>query len=304
MEQGKGIPGAVLREYLAIMCQELGLRSTARRLRMPYRRPALPRWVCEVPRGAAVGPVSDMAGDIAGADPVIIETALERQLQFSPHAFQSRMLHDDPYALIAAYTRQMMSFLLFDPDPEQVLLIGLGGGSMAKFCYRHLPNARITAVEIDARVIAMRDAFFVPRDDHRFCVVHDDGARYLTRCKQPVSAILIDAFDQDGVTPSLARTEFFDRASALLAPKGVVIMNLLGERQRFAEHLQRAREVFGSRAILAQVTGSDNVLLYAFAQGSAPPSARHLLLRARHLQAKMALNFRHYLQQLRQGQPL
>jgi hypothetical protein len=27
--------------------------------------------------------------------------------------------------------------------------IGLGGGSLAKFCYRHLPNSRITVVEIN-----------------------------------------------------------------------------------------------------------------------------------------------------------
>ena len=300
MEQGKGLPGAIVREYLALMCQEMGLRATARRLRTPYQRPALPGQIHGAPRE----PRLDITSSRLNATPVIIETALERQLQFSPHSFQSRMRHDDPYALVAGYTRQMMSFLLFDPDPEHVLLIGLGGGSLAKFCYRHLPDARITAVEIDERVIAMRDAFLIPPDDHRFRVVHDDGARYLARCERPVSAILIDAFDRDGVTPSLASAAFFERAAALLAPKGAVIMNLLGERQHFAEHLERAREVFGSRATLAQVTGSDNVLLYAFAPGSAPPSAKHLYLRARHLQSKIALNFRHYLKQIRQGQPL
>lgn len=300
MEQGKGLPGAIAREYLAILCQELGLRATARRLRIPYQRPALPRQVHEAPRE----PLSGTTSTPLNATPVIIETALERQLQFSAHSFQSRMRHDDPYELIAGYTRQMMSFLLFDPDPEHVLLIGLGGGSLAKFCYRHLPKARITAVEIDERVIAMRDAFFIPPDNHRFRVVHDDGARYLARCERPVSAILIDAFDRDGVTPSLANASFFERAAALLSPKGAVIMNLCGEPQHFAEHLQRAREVFGTRATLAQVTGTDNVLLYAFAPGSAPPSAKHLYLRARHLQSKIALNFRHYLQLIRQGRPL
>jgi len=300
VEQGKGLPGAVVREYAALLCQELGLRSTARRLRIPYRRQVSPGRI----QGTPQTPLSSITSTPLNATPVIIETELERQLQFSSTALQSRMRHDDPYALIAAYTRQMMSFLLFDPDPEHVLLIGLGGGSLAKFCYRYLPNTRITAVEIDERVIAMRDAFFIPPDNHRFRIVHDDGARYLARCERPVSAILIDAFDRDGVTPSLASAEFFELAAALLSPKGVVIMNLLGEQQHFAEHLQRAGEVFGSRATLAQVTGSDNVLLYAFATGSAPPSAKHLYLRARHLQSKIALNFRHYLRQIRQGRPL
>ncbi|WP_129776811.1 fused MFS/spermidine synthase [Peristeroidobacter soli] len=236
--------------------------------------------------------------------PAIIETTSERLLRFSGDALQSRMRIDDPYALVAPYTRQMMSFLLFDPDPEHVLLIGLGGGSMAKFCYRYLPNARITVVEVDERVIAMRDAFLVPPNDHRFRVVHDDGARYVSQCERPANAVLIDAFDQNGVTPSLATPTFFDFVSRLLAPKGVAIMNLHGKRQRYTDHLQCAKAIFGTRTLLTQVTGADNALLYALAAGGAPPSARHLSLRARHLQATMPLNFRHYLKRIREGKPL
>lgn len=246
----------------------------------------------------------DLQSDAGSAVPVIVDTKSERQLQFSSNALQSRMRLDDPYALVAAYTRQMMSFLLFDPDPEHVLLIGLGGGSLAKFCYRHLPRARITVVEIDARVLALRAAFSIPPDDPRFRIVHDDGARYLSRHQQPVSAILIDAFDEAGVAPSLATSEFFRDASRLLLPTGVLIMNLQGDPARFGEHLQEARKVFGSRTLLAKVTGNDNVLLYAFAEGGVSPAARQLFLRARHLQSKMSLNFRHYLQQVRKGAAL
>lgn len=287
-----------MREYLAITCQELGLRSTARKLRVPYRRPHAHREVPLTASGAATE-----APTVIDA-PAIIETTSERLLQFSGDALQSRMRIDDPYALVAPYTRQMMSFLLFDPDPEHVLLIGLGGGSMAKFCYRYLPNARITVVEVDERVIAMRDAFFVPPDDYRFRVVHDDGARYVTQCERPVSAVLIDAFDQSGVAPSLATVTFFDSVSRLLGPKGVAIMNLHGERQRYDDHLQCAKAAFGTRTLLAQVTGNENTLLYALAAGAAPPSAKHLWLRARHLQANIPLNFRHYLKLIREGKSL
>ncbi len=86
---------------------------------------------------------------------------------------------DDPHALIALYTRKMMAFLLFLPAPRQVLMIGLGGGSLAKFCHRHLPCSRISVVEISAEVIALRDQFMVPADDERFEIIHDDGARFI-----------------------------------------------------------------------------------------------------------------------------
>lgn len=297
---------AIIREYLAITLQEMGLRTAARRVRM---RPS------HVQRSTVVAAswpetavcVENEPARRSGPEttcstiPVIVDTESERLLKFSENALQSRMRLDDPYALIAPYTRQMMSFLLFVPDPEHILLIGLGGGSMAKFCYRHLPYTRITVVESDARVIALRDAFYIPADDHRFHVVHDDGARYVARQAQPADAILVDAFDEAGVSPSLATRDFFHGASRLLSSTGVLIMNLHGDPERFSEHLQQACTVFGDRALLTHVTANDNDLLYAFAPHAPAPAARHLFLRARHLQSKMSLNFRHYLRCLRDG---
>jgi spermidine synthase len=296
----------IIREYLAIALQEMGLRAAARRLRMPAKCSQRSAPVDVPSPHAAVGVEPDAARRsgsemTGGVTPIVVDTESERHLQFSSGALQSRMRLDDPYALLAPYTRQMMSFLLFDPDPEDILLIGLGGGSMAKFCYRNLRHTRITVVESDARVIALRDAFCIPADDHRFRIVHDDGARYLARRARPADAILVDAFDEAGVSPSLATQDFFRQASRLLSSTGVLIMNLHGDPERFAEHLQQARTVFGDRALLAHVTANDNDLLYALAPSAPAPSARHLFLRARHLQAKMALNFRHYLRQLRDG---
>jgi len=302
--------GAIVREYLAILFQEAGLRAAARRLRAPTKRVLSQQIEREALSSSVVSRNADTTSqaapqsDAGSGEPLIIDTESERHLQFSGDALQSRMRLDDPYALIAAYTRQMMSFLLFDPDPEHVLLIGLGGGSQAKFCYRHLPQAQITVVEIDARVIALREEFSIPPDDRRFRIVHDDGARYIAAHQQRVSAILIDAFDQAGIAPSLATPEFFRHASGLLLPGGALIMNLHGDPGRFDGHLQRVREVFGDRALLVEVTGNDNLLLCAFAAGGVSPAAKHLFLRARHLQSKIPLNFRHYLQQIRNGKAL
>ena len=86
-------------------------------------------------------------------------------MQFTCAATQSVMSLDDPDALVTAYARKMMAFLLFNSNPKHILMIGLGGGSLAKFCYRHLPNARLTVVEINADVIALRES--VPHSSRR-----------------------------------------------------------------------------------------------------------------------------------------
>jgi spermidine synthase len=55
-------------------------------------------------------------------------------MHFTSLATQSAMSLSEPDALIAQYTRKMMSFLLFNPDPKHIVMIGLGGGSLAKYC--------------------------------------------------------------------------------------------------------------------------------------------------------------------------
>ena len=64
--------------------------------------------------------------------------------------------------MYVSYTRAMMAFLLFNPEPRHVLMIGLGGGSLAKYCHRKLPATRITVLELDHDVIALRAKFGIP----------------------------------------------------------------------------------------------------------------------------------------------
>ena len=61
-----------------------------------------------------------------------------RSLHVGGEAIQSTMKLGDPYALALDYTRCMMAFLLFHPQPREALMIGLGGGSLAKFFHKRL----------------------------------------------------------------------------------------------------------------------------------------------------------------------
>lgn len=103
-----------------------------------------------------------------------------RSLHIGSDTIQSAMRITRPNELEISYTRSMMAFLLFNPDPREVLMMGLGGGSLAKFIYHRLPQARTTAVEINPRVVAVARQFFnVPPDDERLQVKVGDGAAYL-----------------------------------------------------------------------------------------------------------------------------
>src|SRR5688572_28985611 len=78
-----------------------------------------------------------------------------RTLHIGSDTVQSAMRLARPNDLELSYTRSMMAFLLFVPAPRRALLIGLGGGSLAKFMYHRLPATRTRAVEVNVRVAAI-----------------------------------------------------------------------------------------------------------------------------------------------------
>ncbi|HET8871570.1 MAG TPA: spermidine synthase, partial [Aquabacterium sp.] len=61
---------------------------------------------------------------------------------------QSVMRRDAPNELVLDYTRTMMGALLLQSEPRHILMIGLGGGSLPKYCRAHMASSDITVVEI------------------------------------------------------------------------------------------------------------------------------------------------------------
>jgi spermidine synthase len=233
--------------------------------------------------------------------PFIIDYGGVRNLFLTTDSIQSAMRLDDPHALITPYTRKMMAFLLLSPTPHHVLMIGLGGGSLAKFCYRQLPRTRISVVEINADVIALRDEFAIPPDEDRFQIIHDDGATFLANSNVSPEIILIDAFEELGISPSLLSSHFYYRASRCLPPEGVLVMNLSGEKCRYVPHLEALRAAFTGSIRLVQVEGEDNVLVFACREPDLADLPAFLYRRAAHLERALGLQFCRYLERLRAG---
>ena len=86
------------------------------------------------------------------ARPFLLESTLTTSLHFAGNEIQSQMWKHAPDALALEYTQTMMGFMLFNVAPQHIAMVGLGGGSLAKFCHRHLPGSNIVVVEINAQV--------------------------------------------------------------------------------------------------------------------------------------------------------
>jgi spermidine synthase len=200
-----------------------------------------------------------------------------------------------PNDLELRYTQKMMSFLLFRSRPRHILLIGLGGGSLVKFCHTRLPATLMTVLENNPDVIALRDAFLVPQDGPKLKVHEADGAAYLLQADEDIDVLLVDAFDSTGVAASLASQEFFELAYAKLRGSGVMVLNLAGDERRYAGLIGLAMQVFDDQVILVAVDGGDNYLLLAFKDRDFEPNWRRLDGLAKELRAKYGLPFPDFL---------
>jgi spermidine synthase len=208
---------------------------------------------------------------------------------------------EEPDALVTAYAQKMMAFLLFNRAPPHIVMIGLGGGSLVKFCHRHLQGTRLTVVEIDPDIIELREWFHIPADDERLRIILGDGAEFVRLGDWTADILLIDAFDRGGVAPSLASDDFYAQAFRCLGPQGVLVMNLAGERGRYPKHLYQLREACPGPVLLVPVEADGNVLIFAFAQPVPTWTLESVEATAEELQFEFALEFPRFLQRLRTG---
>ncbi len=169
-----------------------------------------------------------------------------------------------PDALDLRYTRTMMGFLRFMPAPESIAMIGLGGGSLAKFCHRHLPKARIDVAELNPQVIALRDTFRVPADSQRFRVVEADGARFVREAERRYDVLLLDAFGPQGLPRSLSSQRFYDDCLDLLTPGGLLVSNFHSAARDFARlRAARRTQLRQRRALVVEDREAGNSIVFA-----------------------------------------
>ena len=236
--------------------------------------------------------------------PFVIDDGKSRFLYFNVRLMQSEMSLKAPNDLAIRYTQKMMAFLLFQPRPKRIVLIGLGGGSLIKFCYQRMPGTQLTAVELDPNVIAFRDTFLMPPDDSRLQVLEADGAEFLESAEKGIDALLVDAFDKTGFAPSLANGEFFDNAYAKLSGNGVLVINLAGEKETYAGLIGEAMHVFDDQVIVISVPDDGNHVLYAFKERHFEPRWRWLHNYAKELRAKFGLDFPAFVQKMERSTKL
>ncbi|MDB5809367.1 MAG: spermidine synthase [Betaproteobacteria bacterium] len=221
-----------------------------------------------------------------------------RTLHIGSDTVQSSMRLARPNDLEVAYTRSMMAFLLFKPDPAAVLMVGLGGGSLAKFIYHNLPHSKTVAIEVSQRVVDVaRQYFFLPTDDERLNVIVTDGAAYLHDNKPAADVIVVDGYDAESQVEALSTPAFYRDCARALGDAGMMVVNLWGGDRNFTTCVNRLTKAFDGRVACLPAGKPGNIAAFAFKRSPGKPTWRELRARAGELEARYGLEFTRFVEE-------
>jgi spermidine synthase len=219
---------------------------------------------------------------------------------------QGAMLIREPRVLVLEYVQRMMAWMLWRPSAEvaagHAVQLGLGAASITRFCHSVLRMPRVTAVELNPAVIAAcRHGFKLPVNDARLTVIQADAGVWVADASNHGSAqvLNVDLYDHDAAAPVLDSDTFYLQCREVLAPGGLMSVNLFGRASSFAKSSARIAAAFGRDQVWSlRPTREGNAVVIA-ARGIQVPDREELLKRAAAIEREVGLPARKWLKMVR-----
>jgi spermidine synthase len=196
-----------------------------------------------------------------------------RYLHFGTEWIQGAMRIKTPASLVLDYTAQMMAWLLFlsPPKEESIGVLGLGAGSLVRFCLKHT-RSPVQVVEWNPQVTAACQMYFRLPTTPRLTVDHADAGVWVA---DPVNAgqcsvLMVDLYDAGAQGPVRDSVAFYRHCRRVLGDVGVLTVNLFGRHESFDRNIENLRKAFDDRIVLLPEVDAGNQIVLAF---SGPPLA-------------------------------
>jgi spermidine synthase len=247
--------------------------------------------------GTLVHFVRDAYGSIEVVDAFGVRT-----LHFGTPARQSAMCLQEPDRVELPYVRAMLSALLFQPEPSGVLLLGLGGGSLAKALFQHVPACRIDVVERRGEVVEVAHRFFGLPVHPRLSITVGDAGTFVKEAGRLAAydLILADLFDGEGMASPVAEESFYFGCASALRPAGVFGINLWGSQTAPSNRaLEMMRRAFGGPTFRLAVPARGNLIGFSLASEPKRAVLEAMEGRARRLEARLGIEFGRFLRVLK-----
>ncbi len=184
-------------------------------------------------------------------DIAVIQNGDRRCLLFNVHRGdrnQTCMFVSEPDRLVFDYTRMSFAGLLVNPEPERILIIGLGGGSLPMTFADLFPSAKIDVVEIDEAVVKVAREYFFFEENENTTVYVDDGRPFIKRAsirRQTYDYIILDAFSGDYIPEHMLTQEFLEEVKSIMTDDAVLVANTFSTSRLYDHESVTYQKVFG-----------------------------------------------------------
>lgn len=180
---------------------------------------------------------------------------------------ESRRNPNDLTALPISYTQSFTIALAYPEKLSSFLMIGMGGGSTSWYVHESLPNAKVTAIELDPEIVRLAEKYYGLKPAPRFNIVTRDGRLHILRDKTKHDCIFIDAYRGPFVPFHLMTKEFFTLVKKRLTKGGVVAQNIEPTTMLYDRTIATLAKVFDQVEVYS---AGSNVVAIAY-DGKAKP---------------------------------
>ncbi|GAA5235274.1 spermidine synthase [Verticiella sediminum] len=231
--------------------------------------------------------------------PLLSDSNGVRYLHFGSEWVQGAMAVADPAKLVLEYTRQMMAWLLFlapPKAPQAIGTLGLGAGSLARYCLKHTPS-RVRAVEWNAQVASVCRMFFrLPADGRRLQVDIADAADWVADPAHhgTCPALMVDLYDWQAQGPVRDSVAFYADCRRVLGEVGVLTVNLFGAHESFPRNITNLDQAFDGRVVVLPEIDAGNRVALAFTGPVLEVTVAELLARAETVEGEYKLPARRW----------
>jgi spermidine synthase len=214
-----------------------------------------------------------------------------RYLHFGSPWVQGAMRLSSPTSLELSYIQDMMSWMLFLDPPKQITQLGIGAGSLTKYCLSKCAPSQVVVVELSDTVILAAQMWFHVPAHARLEIVHQDAKKYLEDMPALTlpNVLQVDIYDETARGPVFDSLDFYENCLRFMGgyektpTVGIAVFNFFG-LPHFIKSRERLAKVFGGRIVCLSPCAEGNVVVLAFCGPQSKFSLAAIKIRADRLE--------------------
>tara|TARA_B100000214_G_scaffold323291_1_gene259656 strand:- start:17228 stop:18025 length:798 start_codon:yes stop_codon:yes gene_type:complete len=223
-------------------------------------------------------------------------------LSFKDSDVQSRLNIDMPHRPHLKYIQSMLVAPILLPDFETTLILGFGGGSLAKYYTEFYKNTTKVIVDLRPKLFDIAQEFFQYSPDYNTTLVPGDASVFLNRARSrgdKYDIVNTDIFIEGPVDLQLHRY-FWEDINSVMSSRSVCVTNVWrGDYvDKYEKIVRHHKDIFPT---VFQISNSETDQVALF--GSHLPLEmllhRDVEIKAIEMSGLTAVNFRTHLRNLR-----